>query len=95
MNILIDTILFSFSGFVTPGPSSTALSCSIARQLCSEDPACAQILEIIPKVCGLELGESNKSFFKIFFWRAPFGYVYFLYFQMNQNWVQKSILAWL
>ncbi len=34
-------------------------------------------------------------FFNILFWHAPFGYLYFLYFQMNQNWVQKSILPWL
>ncbi len=38
----------------------------------------------------------NKVFIKyIFCWRAPFGNLYFLYFKMNQNWVQKSILAWL
>jgi hypothetical protein len=42
-------------GFVTPGPSNAALSCITARQLCSEDPVCSQILEILPKVCGLEL----------------------------------------
>ena len=51
--------LYIFAGFVTPGPSNAALSCSIARQLCSEDPACAQILEILPKVCGVELGKSR------------------------------------
>ncbi len=35
------------------------------------------------------------SFFNFFCWSAPFGYLYFLYFQMNQNWIQISILAWL
>ncbi len=36
------------------------------------------------------------NFFKYFFcWCAPFDYLYFLSFQMNQNWVQKSFLAWL
>ncbi len=35
-------------------------------------------------------------FFKIFFWCAPSGYLYFLSFSiMNQNWVFESILAWL
>jgi len=42
-------------GFVTPGPSNALLSCITARQLCSEDSVCSQILEILPKVCGLEL----------------------------------------
>ena len=49
-----------FAGFVTPGPSNAALSCLNARQLCSEDPVCSQILEILPKVCGLELGKALK-----------------------------------
>ena len=48
--------LFLITGFVTPGPSNAALSCITARQLCSEDSVCSQILEILPKVCGLELG---------------------------------------
>ena len=47
----------SFSGLVTQRPSDAAISCIVARQLCYEDPACAQLLEIVPKVCGLELGE--------------------------------------
>ncbi len=34
-------------------------------------------------------------FLNIFCWHAPFVYYIFLYFQMNQNWVQKSILLWL
>ena len=50
-----------FAGFVTPGPSNAALSCLNARQLCSEDPVCSQILEILPKVCGLELGNKNEA----------------------------------
>ncbi len=38
----------------------------------------------------------NRFFINKIFWRALFGgYLYFLYFQMNQNWVQKLILAWL
>ena len=49
----------SVTGFVTPGPSNAALSCITARQLCSEDSVCSQILEILPKVCGLELGKTD------------------------------------
>ncbi|KAI4493855.1 hypothetical protein M0804_002031 [Polistes exclamans] len=33
------------------------LNCLYARQLCFEDPSCSAILEIIPRVCGPELGE--------------------------------------
>ena len=55
-----------FLGFVTPGPSNAALSCLTARQLCSEDPVCSQILEILPKVCGLELGKLSIVPFKEF-----------------------------
>uniref|UniRef100_A0A0K2TY70 GDNF/GAS1 domain-containing protein n=1 Tax=Lepeophtheirus salmonis TaxID=72036 RepID=A0A0K2TY70_LEPSM len=39
----------------TVKPTSGSLNCLLARQLCSEDSACSQILEIIPKVCGIEL----------------------------------------
>ena len=50
-----------FTGFVTPGPSSTAaISCLVARQLCSEQKTCNQILEVIPKTCGLELGKTTE-----------------------------------
>ena len=50
-----------FTGFVTPGPSSTAaISCIVARQLCSEQKTCNQILEVIPKTCGLELGKTTE-----------------------------------
>ena len=51
-----------FTGFVTPGPSSTAaISCLVARQLCSEQKTCNQILEVIPKTCGLELGKWRQT----------------------------------
>lgn len=33
------------------------LNCLLARQLCFEDASCSAILEIIPRVCGPELGE--------------------------------------
>jgi hypothetical protein len=33
------------------------LKCLLARQLCFEDASCAAILEIIPRVCGSEVGE--------------------------------------
>lgn len=33
------------------------LNCLLARQLCFEDASCSSILEIIPRVCGSELGE--------------------------------------
>jgi hypothetical protein len=37
----------------------------------------------------------TQLFWRFFCWHAPFGYPYFLYFQLNKNWVHKSILAWL
>ena len=49
--------VFIISGFVTTGPSTAAISCLVARQLCSEQKTCSQILEVIPKTCGLELGK--------------------------------------
>lgn len=33
------------------------LNCLLARQFCFEDSSCSAILEIIPRVCGPELGE--------------------------------------
>jgi len=36
-------------------PSSGRLECTLAKQLCAEDSACNQILQVIPRVCGLEL----------------------------------------
>jgi len=39
------------------------LNCLYARQLCYEDPSCSAILEIIPRVCGPELGELIRSLF--------------------------------
>ena len=47
---------FFLSEFTTPRPSSAAISCLVARQLCSEQKTCNQILEVIPKTCGLEIG---------------------------------------
>ena len=38
-------------------PTSGSLGCLLARQLCLEDSACNQVLQVIPRVCGLELGE--------------------------------------
>ena len=69
-----------FAGFVTPGPSNAALSCLNARQLCSEDPVCSQILEILPKVCGLELGKALKFQKKVSIYniasKASFAYIF-------------------
>ena len=48
---------FTIAG-VFSTPSSGSLGCLLARQLCLEDSACNQILQVIPRVCGLELGES-------------------------------------
>jgi hypothetical protein len=49
--------------FIVSGPNvKTAvaiLNCLLARQLCFEDSSCSAILEIIPRVCGSELGESS------------------------------------
>jgi hypothetical protein len=36
------------------------LKCLLARQLCFEDASCSAILEIIPRVCGSELGEYTQ-----------------------------------
>jgi len=43
------------SGVLTSTPATGSLGCLLARTLCSEDSACSQILQIIPRVCGLEL----------------------------------------
>lgn len=41
-----------------PGLKAMAiLNCLLARQLCFEDASCSAILEIIPRVCGSELGK--------------------------------------
>merc|ERR1719430_2196826 len=45
----------SGSGVLTTTPASGSLGCLLARTLCSEDSACRQILQVIPRVCGLEL----------------------------------------
>ena len=55
--------LYIISGFVTTGPSTAAISCLVARQLCSEQKTCSQILEVIPKTCGLELGKVQINYF--------------------------------
>jgi len=36
-------------------PAAGSLGCLLARTLCTEDSACNQILQVIPRVCGLEL----------------------------------------
>jgi len=43
------------SGVLTSTPVAGSLGCLLARTLCSEDSACSQILQVIPRVCGLEL----------------------------------------
>jgi len=43
------------SGVLTTTPASGSLGCLLARTLCTEDSACNQILQVIPRVCGLEL----------------------------------------
>jgi len=42
------------SGVLTT-PAAGSLGCLLARTLCTEDSACNQILQVIPRVCGLEL----------------------------------------
>ncbi|GLV39405.1 Glial cell line-derived neurotrophic family receptor-like [Carabus blaptoides fortunei] len=37
------------------------LNCLLARQLCFDDASCSAILEIIPRVCGPELGVAADS----------------------------------
>ena len=44
-------------------PTSGSLGCLLARQLCLEDSACNQVLQVIPRVCGLELGKFCKNTF--------------------------------
>ena len=51
------SLSFLFSGVLTTTPAAGSLGCLLARQLCTEDSACNQILQVIPRVCGLELGE--------------------------------------
>lgn len=41
--------------------ASGSLGCLLARTLCLEDSACNQILQVIPRVCGLELGKQTIS----------------------------------
>ena len=55
-------------------PTSGSLGCLLARQLCLEDSACNQVLQVIPRVCGLELGKEYIytvcPFNKIFYFSA-------------------------
>lgn len=53
---MTDLMVFLSSG---PGLKGTMaiLNCLLARQLCFEDASCSAILEIIPRVCGSELGK--------------------------------------
>lgn len=54
---------------IVSGPNTKTtiaiLNCLVARQLCFEDAACSAILEIIPRVCGPELGKSLLHIFKV------------------------------
>ncbi len=56
-------------------------------------------LEVEKKIITGEFFPDQFQFWyfyvSFFCWCATFGYLYFSYFQMNQNWVQKSITAWL
>jgi len=45
----------SGAGVLTTTPAAGSLGCLLARTLCTEDSACNQILQVIPRVCGLEL----------------------------------------
>lgn len=48
------SILFPGSNIKT---TIAILNCLLARQFCFEDSSCSAILEIIPRVCGPELGK--------------------------------------
>lgn len=54
--LLTSAALFLLSGSDIKVPVAI-LNCLYARQLCFEDASCSAILEIIPRVCGPELGE--------------------------------------
>ena len=56
--IFIDSVVY-ISLFLGPNVKTAVaiLKCLLARQLCFEDASCSAILEIIPRVCGSELGE--------------------------------------
>lgn len=54
--LLMSAALFLFSGSDIKVPVAI-LNCLYARQLCFEDASCSAILEIIPRVCGPELGK--------------------------------------
>lgn len=50
-------ILYIFVVGLNTKTTVAILNCLLARQLCFEDPSCSAILEIIPRVCGPEVGE--------------------------------------
>ena len=61
---------------VYPPSTSGSLGCLLARTLCLEDSACNQILQVIPRVCGLELGTYyhlvvSSSLSSVTNWRGP------------------------
>jgi len=48
-------ITLAVIGVLSPTPAGGTIGCLMARQFCLEDSACSQILQVIPRVCGLEL----------------------------------------
>lgn len=59
------------------------LNCLFARQLCFDDPSCSAILEIIPRVCGPELGESFSIQFLISKFKIITKYIFILFSLFN------------
>ena len=55
-------------------PHSPAISCIAARKYCSQDSVCSQILDLFPRLCGLELGTvfCLKRHAKHMFWQVSF-----------------------
>lgn len=61
MNIYV--FLFGFAEDKTPTGS---LNCLLARSLCNEDPSCFKIINLIPSLCGNEIGKYYILHMKIF-----------------------------
>ena len=56
-------LLHFFPGPINPAPPPSSAekltTCIAARQFCSENIVCSQVLDLIPKLCGLELGKNT------------------------------------
>lgn len=51
---MLNNYIFVF--LVEKSPTGS-LNCLIARSLCNEDPSCFKIINLIPSLCGNEIGK--------------------------------------